>query len=255
MRPSPRRSARGRSDRAVGVLWIDGHRLPWLELREATGVPVLVDGAQVGRCDPVDARTRTSTPSRRECSAVRRRARSRCVTRCVAPDAAELSLGAVRPRSGDVRGAGGRQPLRHALHAARGDCRTVCRVRDTSRWRTSAPPKRPRAAASRSPSARGRDRAQPANLVSFRNADPEATVARLAENGAIVATKAGPGLAPSCGWWTATRTRPLGRGAIGEPDGDRAAAARPPLGDLPRRESARRTRLRSKPERANRSTT
>jgi L-cysteine/cystine lyase len=37
------------------VLWITGHRLPWRELREQTGVPVLVDGAQSVAALPVDA--------------------------------------------------------------------------------------------------------------------------------------------------------------------------------------------------------
>ena len=42
-----------------------------------------------------------------------------------------------------------------------------------------------------------------ANLVSFRDADPEATVARLAENGVIVRDMPGTGLVrASCGWWT-----------------------------------------------------
>ena len=42
-----------------------------------------------------------------------------------------------------------------------------------------------------------------ANLVAFRDADPEATVARLAENGVIVRDMPGTGLVrASCGWWT-----------------------------------------------------
>jgi len=41
------------------------------------------------------------------------------------------------------------------------------------------------------------------NLVAFRAADPEATVARLAENGVIVRDLPGTGLVRvSCGWWT-----------------------------------------------------
>ena len=44
------------------VSWIDGTVFPWRELREATDVPVLVDGAQsVGALD-VDAAAPTSTP-------------------------------------------------------------------------------------------------------------------------------------------------------------------------------------------------
>jgi L-cysteine/cystine lyase len=38
------------------VSWIDGRLLPWRELREATGVPVLVDGAQSAGAITVDAR-------------------------------------------------------------------------------------------------------------------------------------------------------------------------------------------------------
>jgi selenocysteine lyase/cysteine desulfurase len=42
-----------------------------------------------------------------------------------------------------------------------------------------------------------------ANLVSFRDADPEGTVSRLAENGVIVRDMPGTGLVRvSCGWWT-----------------------------------------------------
>jgi L-cysteine/cystine lyase len=37
------------------VLWLNGHRLPVAELREATGLPVLVDGAQGAGAVPVDA--------------------------------------------------------------------------------------------------------------------------------------------------------------------------------------------------------
>jgi L-cysteine/cystine lyase len=38
------------------VSWIDGTQFPWAELREATGVPVLVDGAQSAGAEAVDAR-------------------------------------------------------------------------------------------------------------------------------------------------------------------------------------------------------
>ena len=37
------------------VLWVNGHVLPFREIREATGVPVLVDGAQGAGAIPVDA--------------------------------------------------------------------------------------------------------------------------------------------------------------------------------------------------------
>jgi selenocysteine lyase/cysteine desulfurase len=37
------------------VSWIDGRVIPWRELREATGVPVLVDGAQAAGAIDVDA--------------------------------------------------------------------------------------------------------------------------------------------------------------------------------------------------------
>jgi L-cysteine/cystine lyase len=39
------------------VVWLTGHRLPVAELREATGVPTLVDGAQGAGAIPVDATT------------------------------------------------------------------------------------------------------------------------------------------------------------------------------------------------------
>jgi L-cysteine/cystine lyase len=38
------------------VNWVNGHRLPWRELKDATGVPTLVDGAQSVGAIPVDAR-------------------------------------------------------------------------------------------------------------------------------------------------------------------------------------------------------
>lgn len=37
------------------VNWVNGHRLPWREAKDATGVPVLVDGAQSVGAIPVDA--------------------------------------------------------------------------------------------------------------------------------------------------------------------------------------------------------
>lgn len=37
------------------VSWIDGRVLPWFELRDATGIPVLVDGAQAAGAIEVDA--------------------------------------------------------------------------------------------------------------------------------------------------------------------------------------------------------
>jgi len=37
------------------VSWIDGTRFPWAELRAATGVPVLIDGAQAAGAIAVDA--------------------------------------------------------------------------------------------------------------------------------------------------------------------------------------------------------
>ena len=37
------------------VNWVNGHRLPWREVKERTGLPVLVDGAQSAGAVPVDA--------------------------------------------------------------------------------------------------------------------------------------------------------------------------------------------------------
>ena len=37
------------------VAWTDGRVMPWRELRDATGIPVLVDGAQGAGAIPVDA--------------------------------------------------------------------------------------------------------------------------------------------------------------------------------------------------------
>ena len=65
------------------VVWLDGRVIPWAALREATGVPVLVDGAQSAGAIEVDATTPTTTPSApRSGSAGRmRRARSTSVIR------------------------------------------------------------------------------------------------------------------------------------------------------------------------------
>jgi L-cysteine/cystine lyase len=38
------------------VVWLTGHRIPVVELREQTGIPLLVDGAQSAGAIPVDAR-------------------------------------------------------------------------------------------------------------------------------------------------------------------------------------------------------
>jgi L-cysteine/cystine lyase len=190
------------------VLWITGHRLPWRELREATGVPVLVDGAQSAGAIPVDATEAdfytvsaqkwlcgpdlTGALSVRDPDSLRLAQPSYLSQR-------EYHLGKVtfEPHEGADRFDTHFTPL--AVTAG-----LLASFELHPEWRFE------RAAEA---SARCRELlaervevvTEPghANLVSFRAADPEATVARLAENGVIVRDLPSTGLVRvSCGWWT-----------------------------------------------------
>ncbi len=119
------------------VLWINGHRLPWRELREATGIPVLVDGAQSAGAIPVDASDAdfytvsaqkwlcgpdlTGALSVRDPDALRLTQPSYLSQREY-----DLEAGTFEPQEGA-------DPIRHALHPARGDCRAARLVRRASR--------------------------------------------------------------------------------------------------------------------------
>lgn len=190
------------------VLWITGHRVPWRELREATGVPVLVDGAQSAGAIPVDASEAdfytvsaqkwlcgpdlTGALSVRDPDSLRLAQPSYLSQR-------EYDLGeaSFEPREGADRFDTHFTPL-----AVTAGLLTAFELHPEWRFERAA-----------EASARCREllaeRAEVvtepghANLVSFRAADPEATVARLAENSVIVRDLPGTGLVRvSCGWWT-----------------------------------------------------
>jgi selenocysteine lyase/cysteine desulfurase len=190
------------------VLWITGHRLPWRELREATGVPVLVDGAQSAGAIPVDATEAdfytvsaqkwlcgpdlTGALSVRDPHSLRLAQPSYLSQR-----AYDLGKVTFEPNEGADRFDTHFTPL--AVTAG-----LLAAFELHPEWRFE------RAAEA---SARCREllaeRAEVvtepghANLVAFRAADPEATVARLAENGVIVRDLPSTGLVrASCGWWT-----------------------------------------------------
>jgi L-cysteine/cystine lyase len=190
------------------VLWITGHRLPWRELRDATGVPVLVDGAQSAGAIPVDATEAdfyTVSAQKWLCGPDLSGAlsvRDPDSLRLAQPSylsQREYHLGNVtfEPHEGADRFDTHFTPL--AVTAG-----LLAAFELHPEWRFE------RAAEA---SARCREllaeRAEVvtepghANLVSFRAADPEATVARLAEKGVIVRDLPSTGLVrASCGWWT-----------------------------------------------------
>lgn len=190
------------------VLWITGHRVPWRELREAAGVPVLVDGAQSAGAIPVDASAAdfytvsaqkwlcgpdlTGALSVRDPDSLRLAQPSYLSQREY-----DLAAATFEPQEGAGRFDTHFTPLSVTagllaafdLHpewrferAAEASAR--CRELLAERAEVVTEPGH-------------------ANLVSFRDADPEATVARLAENGVIVRDMPGTGLVrASCGWWT-----------------------------------------------------
>jgi L-cysteine/cystine lyase len=190
------------------VLWITGHRLPWRELREQTGVPVLVDGAQSAGAVPVDATAAdfyTVSAQKWLCGPD--------LTGALyvrAPDELKLSqpsylsqkeydlvTATFEPREGADRFDTHFTPL-----AATAGLVAAFDLHPDWRYERSA-----RAAT------RCRELlaevvdvvTQPGHstLVSFRAGDPEATVAGLAAQGVIVRDLPGTGLVRvSCGWWT-----------------------------------------------------
>ena len=190
------------------VLWITGHRMPWLELREATGIPVLVDGAQSAGAIPVDATEAdfyTASAQKWLCGpdltgalAVRDPDSLR-LTQPSYLSQREYDLANVtfQPREGADRFDTHFTPL-----AATAGLLAAFGIHPEWRFERAA-----------EASARCREllvervavvtEAGHANLVSFRSDDPEGTVARLAENGVIVRDLPGTGLVrASCGWWT-----------------------------------------------------
>ena len=190
------------------VLWITGHRIPWRELREQTGVPVLVDGAQsVGavRVDATEADFYTASGQKWLCGPDLTGAlyvRAPDELRLAQPSylsqrECDLVAATFEPREGADRFDTHFTPLSttfglleaFAIHPE---------------WRYER---------SDETASLARERlvecvdvvTEPGHstLISFRMDDPEDTVKRLAENGVIVRDLPGTGLVRvSCGWWT-----------------------------------------------------
>jgi selenocysteine lyase/cysteine desulfurase len=190
------------------VLWITGHRLPWRELRERTGVRVLIDGAQSVGAVPVDATDAdfyTASGQKWLCGPDLTGAlyvRVPDELRVAQPSYLsqreyDLTAATFEPREGGDRFDTHFTPLAttSGLLAAFGIY---------PEWRFE------RAADT---AARARERlaervdvlTEPGHstLISFRSDEPEETVKRLAESGVIVRDLPGTGLVRvSCGWWT-----------------------------------------------------
>lgn len=190
------------------VLWITGHRLPWWELREQTGVPVLVDGAQSVGAIPVDA-----SPADFYTVSGQKWLCGPDMTGALyvrAPEELRLSQPSyLSQREYDLRAA----TFEPHEGAARFDTHftplastagLIAAFQIHPEWRYE------RAAAN---AARCRELlvervevvTEPGHstLVSFRSSDPEAIVAHLASRGVIVRDLPNTGLVRvSCGWWT-----------------------------------------------------
>jgi len=190
------------------VLWLTGHQLPWRELREATGIPVLVDGAQSAGAIPVDATDAdfyTVSAQKWLCGPDMTGAlavRDPDSLRLAQPSylsQREYDLANVtfEPHEGANRFDTHFTPL-----AATAGLLAAFDVHPQWRFERAAEAS---ARCHELLSERAEVVTDPghANLVSFRDADPEGTVARLAENGVIVRDLPGTGLVRvSCGWWT-----------------------------------------------------
>lgn len=190
------------------VIWITGHRIPWRELREKTGLPVLVDGAQSAGAVPVDATEAdfyTVSAQKWLCGPDLTGA-----LHVRDPDALRLSqpsylsqreydlvAATFEPREGADRFDTHFTPL-----ATTAGLLEAFSVHPDWRYERAAAT----AARTRELLAERVDVVtEPGHstLISFRMDNPEDTVSRLAENGVIVRDLPGTGLVrASCGWWT-----------------------------------------------------
>jgi selenocysteine lyase/cysteine desulfurase len=187
------------------VLWTTGRALPVRELRETSGIPILVDGAQSVGAIPVDAtgldfvtisgQKWLCGPDATGALVVADPERLRVARPSYFSQAAYEPTGAFEPQEGAARFDPNWIPppslagLLAALEAAP-DWRYERAAEQTARCRELLAP--------HAEVVRG-----DATLVSFRMDDPPATVAGLAEAGVIVRDLPGTGLVrASCGWWT-----------------------------------------------------
>ena len=187
------------------ALWTTGRVLPVLELREQTGVPILVDGAQSVGAIPVDARGMdflTISGQKWLCG----------------PDATGAlvvadpqALRVARPSYFSQMAYEPTGRFEPAVGAARFDPGWIATASLAGLVTALALPPDWRFEQAAEQTARCRELLAPlvevveggSTLVAFRASDPPAVVAHLAEAGVVVRELPGTGLVRvSCGWWT-----------------------------------------------------